>query len=97
MAEIVRAPWTDEQVAGLNAWQAAGHVHPFTCGSEDHEIVLPRDREQRAAHPEWPGTGHAVLIATPEGWVCSIQECAYRQDWAHDFMLQGPPPNPLAG
>jgi ABC-type lipoprotein export system ATPase subunit len=26
-----------------------------------------------------------VLVATHEGWVCS--HCDYKQDWAHDFML----------
>lgn len=27
----VIAPWTEEQVEKLNAWQTCGHVHPFTC------------------------------------------------------------------
>lgn len=30
--EIVRAPWTAEQIAALNAWQGLGYVHPYTCG-----------------------------------------------------------------
>ena len=28
---IIRAPWSDRQVAALNRWQEAGFVHPFTC------------------------------------------------------------------
>jgi hypothetical protein len=36
-----------------------------------------------------PGT----LTATRHGWYCV--GCAYRQNWAHDFMLQGPPPRPV--
>ncbi len=27
----VRAPWSDEQVLNLTAWQADGRFHPFTC------------------------------------------------------------------
>jgi hypothetical protein len=68
------APWTPEQVAKLNEWQACGWVHEFTCANEH-------------------GQGHETLIATPDGWVCP--SCAYRQTWAHDFMLLGAPPNPL--
>lgn len=29
------SPWTPEQVAQLNKWQAAGYVHPFTCSNDD--------------------------------------------------------------
>lgn len=32
MSEVVKAPWTQEQVDALNAFQTAGLVHPFTCG-----------------------------------------------------------------
>ena len=27
----VHPPWTSEQVDALNAWQALGYVHEFTC------------------------------------------------------------------
>lgn len=35
---MIKAPWTQEQVDGLNAYQAAPWVHPFTCGNKhgDH-------------------------------------------------------------
>jgi hypothetical protein len=69
------APWTPEQVVGLNAWQACGWVHPFTCTYSHTE---PRDR---------------VLVAEENGWRCP--SCAYRQTWAHDFMLNGAPPHPM--
>lgn len=68
----VLAPWTAEQVAALNRWQNCDWVHPFTCGSE------VRDQEH----------GAAVLVATPNGWIC--QFCTYTQDWAHDFMFVEP-------
>lgn len=38
-------------------------------------------------HPFTCGNGghaHGVLVATPEGWMCSM--CDYVQSWAHDFM-----------
>lgn len=31
-------------------------------------------------------TGHRVLVATPDGWVCP--DCAYTQNWAHAFMVR---------
>lgn len=68
-----RAPWTTEQVAALNRWQA-GPMHPFTCfnwGDGSHR---------------W-ATDLGVLVATEQGWVCP--DCNYTQDWAHEFMLDG--------
>lgn len=32
----VSAPWTDEQIRALEAWQELGHVHPYTCPADDH-------------------------------------------------------------
>jgi hypothetical protein len=31
----IKAPWTPEQVAALNAYQALGYVHEFTCPGHD--------------------------------------------------------------
>ena len=41
-----------------------------------HEFTCPSD------HPD------RTLLATPEGWAC--QQCTYRQNWAHRFMLEKP-------
>jgi hypothetical protein len=30
--DMTTAPWTDDQVSSLNAFQDAGVFHPFTCG-----------------------------------------------------------------
>lgn len=30
--DIVRAPWSKDQVASLNEFQVSGAMHPFTCG-----------------------------------------------------------------
>lgn len=70
---IERQPWTDEQVANLNAFQQAGTCHPFTCGSS---------RRTDADHLD----GEGVLVATPQGWVCPY--CNYRQDWCLGFMMR---------
>ena len=49
------APWPPEFVDLLNAWQACGWTHPYTCPNRD------------AGHPrtDWSG-----LVATPDGWIC---------------------------
>lgn len=33
----IEAPFTPEQVEALNAYQAAGWFHPFTCGNEHRD------------------------------------------------------------
>jgi hypothetical protein len=78
----IRAPWTPEQVEGLNRWQMSDYVHPYTCGSGY--------RTNKDIHPD----GEGKLVATANGWVCP--NCDYTQDWAHEFSVE-PPPNPLAG
>lgn len=35
---IITAPWTEDQVAALNACQASGLFHPFTCGNHRHQL-----------------------------------------------------------
>jgi hypothetical protein len=55
LPETVRPPWSGEQVANLNAFQARGEFHPFTCGNE--------------ACPGVNGM-HASLIALRDGWHC---------------------------
>jgi len=57
----VIAPWSDDIVARLNAHQAVGFLHPYTCGNCSSN-----------------------LIATKNGWICSLPDCAYEQNWAHD-------------
>ena len=80
MSETIKAPWTQEQVDALNAYQRDGWMHPYTCcgpdGCRDRLGVDGDDRE---------------LVATKDGWVC--RTCDYTQDWAHAFSAQ---PNPFA-
>jgi hypothetical protein len=70
---IAFAPWTTEQVASLNAYQAAGVFHPFTCG-----ISACRAEDHLKRQP---------LIAFTDGWHCL--RCEYTQDWAHVWMADG--------
>lgn len=67
---MLKAPWTDEQVAALNRYQAGRWMHPFTCGGHNCR---------------------SNLLATNAGWICP--NCNnYKQDWAHEFMTDPPPP-----
>lgn len=68
-----KAPWTEEQVASLNAYQASGRYHPFTCANRSEP-----------GHQERHGD-LGVLVATKDGWICP--DCDYTQDWAHWSML----------
>jgi hypothetical protein len=79
----ISAPWTAEQVAALNRWQDAAHVHPFTCGGNRTDAT---HRAYQASHPD---QDFGQLVATENGWACPA--CGYRQSWAHDFMLTTPP------
>jgi hypothetical protein len=38
--DLSKAPWTQEQVDNLNAFQQMGSFHPFTCGGSNCREVL---------------------------------------------------------
>jgi hypothetical protein len=40
VSDYVLAPFSDDQVASLNSYQAAGVGHPFTCGTDSCRGVL---------------------------------------------------------
>lgn len=61
------------------------------------------DEQVRALH-DWQDCGWVheftcrdghKLVPTRNGWICSQRFCHHRQNWALDFMLKGPPPNPI--
>ena len=70
-APHVKAPWTPDQVASLNGYQASEKYHPYTC------------RNRGASFHRWRLGDKGVLIPTTSGWICS--DCDYTQDWAHAF------------
>ena len=41
----VKAPFTDDQVRSINAYQKSGAFHPFTCGTEGCQGILRATRE----------------------------------------------------
>jgi hypothetical protein len=74
----IYAPFTEEQCVALNQWQNSPYMHPFTCGDnrgdEEHRAYALEHREDLGQ-----------LVATRSGWACPV--CGYKQNWAHDFML----------
>src|ERR1051325_6795476 len=86
---IIYAPFTNEQVLKLIAWQE-GCVH-FTINVGDKIINVP-PHPLRCSHDgcerlEQPNEG-ALMIPTNEGWVCPCGK--WKQDWCHDFMVETP-------
>jgi len=79
----VFAPFTDEQVGRLVAWQRSPFVHGFTCPR--------RDTPQHA----WRMWDFGGLTPTAHGWICEEMGCNYFQDWAYTYMVEPPPPLPL--
>jgi hypothetical protein len=45
VSDHVYAPFTDDQVASLNAYQAGGRGHPYTCGTDSCRGVLIATRD----------------------------------------------------
>lgn len=69
----ITAPFTPEQVDGLNTYQKSGVMHPFTCRNRDNN------------HPYESEYGdHGVLRARESGWYCI--HCEYTQNWAWAWM-----------
>ncbi len=86
LSEVTKAPWTEEEVANLNAFQESGRFHPFTCGGA-------RCDDAHKAYADEHGGDYGQLVATADGWKCPV--CDYRQDWAHPFMAKPLPPDPF--
>ena len=76
-SNIIKAPFTEEQVAKLNSYQQKTPFIVFTCGSPDS---IP-DCKRRA------GEDYGALIATEQGRVCPCGK--YTQNWASKTMLGG--------
>lgn len=81
MSGTIYAPWTDEEVEALNAFQRNGRSHPFTCGSGNRS-----DQAHATAADVNDLTDAGQLVATRSGWVCL--GCDYTQNWAHGFMVE---------
>jgi hypothetical protein len=69
--DCVQAPFSEDQLASVNAYQACGVLPPFRCISDS----CPRR-----------GRARSVLHCEPEGLYCTAPGCGYQQDWAPEFM-----------
>lgn len=81
----ISAPFTDEQVNAMNAFQEAGRFHPFTCCSPEEIEGCYRKNNIGDSYEEKEG----ILKATNDGWVCPCGK--YKQNWAHSFMATPDP------
>jgi hypothetical protein len=68
---MVEAPWNDDQVMSLNAYQACEWHHPFTCG----------ERESDGTHHVLVATREGWYCPR-----CMARNRLYVQTWCHDFM-----------
>lgn len=100
--DIIKKPFTEEQVNNLNFYQFQGSFHPFTCANDGDEahIKYEFDKKHKGENYEeylesekmkginFPemSFNETNLIATENGWVCPV--CDYKQDWAHSFMAK---------
>lgn len=75
---VIKAPFTEQQVKNLNAYQAQGKFHPFTCCGGNYEGNDKCERQNR--------TGEGLLKASVNGWICPCGK--YTQDWAHESMAE---------
>lgn len=67
------APFTEEQVDKLLAWQENGMTVPYTCCSYEG-CAMPNE------------LNNGILIPKTDGWICPCKK--YTQDWAYVFMVR---------
>jgi hypothetical protein len=71
MQGTIEAPWTENQVASLNAYQKVSNHHAFTCGERDP------DGSEHVLVAMWEGW------YCPR---CAANGKSYVQSWCHAFM-----------
>jgi hypothetical protein len=59
---LILAPWTDEQVRSLNAYQKAGYVHPFTSSSGSNLIATKAGWVEREGGPIVQRWAHEFML-----------------------------------
>jgi hypothetical protein len=73
MTDMIRAPWTPEQVAALNRFQAEGGMHPFTCGNDHATGALHLVAHEDGWHCWLPDCDYRqdwahAFMAEPDAW-----------------------------
>ena len=71
MTGILVAPWSEDQVKSLNAYQACSWRHPFTCG----------EREPDGTEHVLVATSRGWYCLR-----CFARGRGYAQSWCHAFM-----------
>lgn len=79
----ILAPFTVAQVVNLDAYQQSWRFHPFTCPN----------RGDGKHGTNAVDLGALVPTTSVHGWICPY--CDYTQNWAHAFMAEPHPPNPV--
>lgn len=64
--------FTNDQIASFNAFQVSGAFHPFTCPRDHHGGVCGCQVD---------------LVAHQDGLHCLYEDCDYRQNLCHPWML----------
>ncbi|MGW2721391.1 hypothetical protein [Streptomyces sp. NPDC001492] len=73
MTDMIRPPWTPEQVAVLNRFQQYGGMHPFTCGGKHrHNNPTLEAREDGwhcpATYCDYRQDWAHAFMAEPDKW-----------------------------
>jgi hypothetical protein len=63
---LIRAPWTDEQVQRLNAWQELPYVHEYTCGVDSSHSLVATTGGWVCMVDDCPYTQHWALSLSAE-------------------------------
>lgn len=92
MTERIMAPWTDDQVAALNRFQAAGFVHEFTCptdhGQHSRVLVAHRDGWRCPSCNYAQDWAHAAMLERPMDTLAALAGGS-AQDGHTNIWLEG--------
>ena len=66
MSDTVKAPWTEDQVKNLNAWQQFPYWHPYTCGNDSrHEDLVATKDGWICKNCDYRQDWAMAILATP--------------------------------
>lgn len=71
----VHAPFTEEQVACIRAYQDSPIFHSFTCCANGNNGSIKHSDSR-------------ILGVKSEGMFCVHAGCGYTQEWVHGFMAE---------
>jgi hypothetical protein len=94
VTDKIRAPWTPEQVAALNRFQAEGGMHPFTCGKDHATDALHLVAHEDGWHCWLPDCDYRqdwahAFMADPGAWPKPLEELRQAATEATDWYDAG--------